>query len=307
MVDPLQALIDFEGWRRWKSADGKPNLEIKRAFQAGPDAKAKSVASRLRIDRTNKAASRSSSPSRTGGTAATEAPTAKPESPAVPGGNVPDIKVQQATPAPGNKQEETPSSAHEEGPGHTSLPNLSSEKVLGESQSGAAALHQGLLDAQKDQAEAQAEPLSSERSSGSTSSPETGTDTTPRPKGMPRVTSLASVPSEDDGMTPLAETAPAPAPSPHQARASIATDPETAGAPEMDPVTAPHLHHKLPGRILLDPELIEAGGADDGPEPKSEPSSNESSGPPIGAVPRIRKPSLASQRSEKELPPIPPA
>lgn len=42
----MQALIDFDGWRRWKGSD-----ETKRGFQTGPQAAARNVASRLRIER----------------------------------------------------------------------------------------------------------------------------------------------------------------------------------------------------------------------------------------------------------------
>jgi hypothetical protein len=45
-------LIDFDGWRRWKTNDIKD--ETKRGFQLGLDAKAKTLASRLRIERTSK-------------------------------------------------------------------------------------------------------------------------------------------------------------------------------------------------------------------------------------------------------------
>lgn len=44
----LQALIDFDGWRRWKGSDVG---EMKRGFQFGPQAAARTVASKLRIDR----------------------------------------------------------------------------------------------------------------------------------------------------------------------------------------------------------------------------------------------------------------
>ncbi|WVQ78283.1 hypothetical protein IAT38_000368 [Cryptococcus sp. DSM 104549] len=44
----MQALIDFDGWRRWKSVDTN---ETKRGFTVGPQQAAKSLASRLRIDR----------------------------------------------------------------------------------------------------------------------------------------------------------------------------------------------------------------------------------------------------------------
>ncbi|WWC90025.1 uncharacterized protein L201_004955 [Kwoniella dendrophila CBS 6074] len=46
-----QALIDFDGWRRWKSSDPKEANEMKKGFALGPQAAAKSLASRLRIER----------------------------------------------------------------------------------------------------------------------------------------------------------------------------------------------------------------------------------------------------------------
>ncbi|OCF35455.1 osomolarity two-component system, response regulator SSK1 [Kwoniella heveanensis CBS 569] len=47
----MQALIDFDGWRRWKSSDPKDANETKKGFSLGPQAAAKSLASRLRIER----------------------------------------------------------------------------------------------------------------------------------------------------------------------------------------------------------------------------------------------------------------
>ncbi|WWC69442.1 uncharacterized protein I206_103381 [Kwoniella pini CBS 10737] len=47
----MQALIDFDGWRRWKSSDPKEASEMKKGFTLGPQAAAKSLASRLRIER----------------------------------------------------------------------------------------------------------------------------------------------------------------------------------------------------------------------------------------------------------------
>ncbi|KAL1409693.1 Two-component response regulator SSK1p [Vanrija albida] len=47
----MQALIDFDGWRRWKGSDVRDPAETKMAFQIGPQANARAVASRLRIDR----------------------------------------------------------------------------------------------------------------------------------------------------------------------------------------------------------------------------------------------------------------
>lgn len=46
-----QALIDFEGWQKWKASDMRDTHDTKRAFQSGPQAAAKSLASRLHIDR----------------------------------------------------------------------------------------------------------------------------------------------------------------------------------------------------------------------------------------------------------------
>ncbi|BEI94955.1 uncharacterized protein CcaverHIS019_0705360 [Cutaneotrichosporon cavernicola] len=43
----MQALIDFDGWRRWKSSEPS---ETKLAFQTAPQAAARSVANRLRLD-----------------------------------------------------------------------------------------------------------------------------------------------------------------------------------------------------------------------------------------------------------------
>jgi len=50
----MQALIDFDGWQRWKSSDGKDGQdfsETKRGFQVGPQVAARSLAGRLKIDR----------------------------------------------------------------------------------------------------------------------------------------------------------------------------------------------------------------------------------------------------------------
>ncbi|ODO10728.1 hypothetical protein I350_01325 [Cryptococcus amylolentus CBS 6273] len=46
----MQALIDFDGWRRWKSSDAS---ETRQGFSVGPQQAAKSLASRLRIERKN--------------------------------------------------------------------------------------------------------------------------------------------------------------------------------------------------------------------------------------------------------------
>ncbi|WVR05258.1 hypothetical protein IAU60_002270 [Kwoniella sp. DSM 27419] len=53
----MQALIDFDGWRRWKGSDAN---ETKKGFSLGPQAAAKTLASRLKIERK---ATRPSSPS----------------------------------------------------------------------------------------------------------------------------------------------------------------------------------------------------------------------------------------------------
>lgn len=47
----MQALIDFDGWRRWHSSDGRDANETKRGFQVGPQQAARNLASRLRIER----------------------------------------------------------------------------------------------------------------------------------------------------------------------------------------------------------------------------------------------------------------
>ncbi|WVO20769.1 uncharacterized protein IAS62_002069 [Cryptococcus decagattii] len=47
----MQALIDFDGWRRWKSSDTKNPSETKQGFSVGPQQAARSLASRLRIER----------------------------------------------------------------------------------------------------------------------------------------------------------------------------------------------------------------------------------------------------------------
>ena len=47
----MQALIDFDGWRRWKGGDGGDQAETERGFNIGPQQAAKSLASRLKIDR----------------------------------------------------------------------------------------------------------------------------------------------------------------------------------------------------------------------------------------------------------------
>lgn len=49
-----QALIDFDGWRRWKGTDPKDSGEMKRGFSVGPQAAARNLASRLRIERGSK-------------------------------------------------------------------------------------------------------------------------------------------------------------------------------------------------------------------------------------------------------------
>jgi hypothetical protein len=61
----LQALIDFDGWRRAKSSD--PKEETRRGFQTGPQAAAKSLANRLKINPDRKA-SRQASVSSVGST-----------------------------------------------------------------------------------------------------------------------------------------------------------------------------------------------------------------------------------------------
>ncbi|KAK8869807.1 hypothetical protein IAR55_000375 [Kwoniella newhampshirensis] len=50
-LDKKIALIDFDGWRRWKSSDPKDANETKRGFTVGPQQAAKTLASRLRIER----------------------------------------------------------------------------------------------------------------------------------------------------------------------------------------------------------------------------------------------------------------
>jgi len=47
----MQALIDFDGWKRWKGADGRDSGETKRGFSIGPQQAARGVADRLRIER----------------------------------------------------------------------------------------------------------------------------------------------------------------------------------------------------------------------------------------------------------------
>ena len=51
VADAQQALIDFDGWRRWKGSDLKNAGETKRGFSIGPQAAARNLASRLRIER----------------------------------------------------------------------------------------------------------------------------------------------------------------------------------------------------------------------------------------------------------------
>ena len=47
----MKALIDFDGWRRWKGSDSRDPNETKRGFSVGPQVAARNLASRLRIDR----------------------------------------------------------------------------------------------------------------------------------------------------------------------------------------------------------------------------------------------------------------
>ena len=46
----FQALIDFDGWRRWKGSDPKEG-QTKQGFQVGPQQAARNLAGRLHIDR----------------------------------------------------------------------------------------------------------------------------------------------------------------------------------------------------------------------------------------------------------------
>ncbi|WVQ71684.1 hypothetical protein IAR50_001225 [Cryptococcus sp. DSM 104548] len=55
----MQALIDFDGWRRWKSSDAS---ETRQGFSVGPQQAAKSLANRLRIERKNPRPSNTSAP-----------------------------------------------------------------------------------------------------------------------------------------------------------------------------------------------------------------------------------------------------
>ncbi|KAK4686557.1 osomolarity two-component system, response regulator SSK1, partial [Tremellales sp. Uapishka_1] len=82
----MQALIDFDGWRRWKGSDPKDAGETKRGFQTGPQLAAKTLASRLKIERKPSRLPNLSLPS----SSASEAET--------PVGSGPEINVQVATP-----------------------------------------------------------------------------------------------------------------------------------------------------------------------------------------------------------------
>jgi len=292
----MQALIDFEGWRRWKSADGQAPrslIEAKRAFQNDTDAKAKKVASRLRIDRAGKTPRDSNV---TSPNATSEAPANNSlSSRGLATANIPDIEVQKPTPQTQDiNGAET--SAIAETAGHSTLPNDPSDTVSGVTDSGADVLHQGIEAAQRELQKDTAREIGSppvpnavspiNSSDPDTCSGETPTNATPPPPApLPRHSSST-----------------ARAPPPHLAVQSIRIDRETTEAPEGDPVDNPHLHSELPEGILLDPDTFEDGGADDGPHPSSGPSSGESSAPPLGLEEILAR---AAGQENKPLPPLP--
>ncbi|WVF72156.1 hypothetical protein IAT40_006968 [Kwoniella sp. CBS 6097] len=91
----MQALIDFDGWRRWKSSDSKDPNETKKGFSLGPQAAAKSLASRLRIERK---ASRSPAPSSPEVRVQIPTPTPEPSEETAP--PVMNLPLQSAVPLP---------------------------------------------------------------------------------------------------------------------------------------------------------------------------------------------------------------
>ena len=71
--------------------------------------------------------------------------------PVVPGANIPDIEIHNATPQAEVIGTSTPESVSAERVGHTTLPERSSNTVLGENQSGVDTLHFELEEAKKQQ------------------------------------------------------------------------------------------------------------------------------------------------------------
>jgi hypothetical protein len=320
-------LIDFDGWRRWKTSDAqgpKAALEAKRAFQTGSDAKAKSVASRLRIDRLVKT-TRTPMTSMDTTTTTPRVTTARDtlpgsNNPVVPGANIPDIEIHNPTPQAEVIGTSTPESVSSERVGHTTLPERSSNTVLGENQSGVDTLHHELVEAKKQQEDAgqsdggtpvvlPAGDVTPTPSNDMTKTPQNAINTARSTPTAEQVDS--SEPSSHSSGSTTATSRPFPphnptttvAPSPHQSIETIGTDPTTTDAPEDDPVDDPHLHSQLPNPVLVDPETIGGEGADDGPQPNSEPSSGDTD-----SGPALRGPSVSmnvSGKGDKPLPPIP--
>jgi hypothetical protein len=214
------------------------------------------------------------------------------------GADLPNIQVQKPTPL-GPDINGAAAFAAPETAGHSTLPTDSSDTVIGEANSGADVLHQGIEAAQRQLEKKTTQvpfsppqefdlqnafsPPSSESNADTFSDATTATNATPR--------QAPPLPRHSSSTTP--------APSPHVAMESIQTDPQTSEAPESNPVDNPHLHSELPGDLLLDPDV---GGADDGPAPSSEPSSGESSGPPLGLEQTLAR---ATNNDNKPLPPLP--
>ncbi|WVN86802.1 uncharacterized protein L203_101974 [Cryptococcus depauperatus CBS 7841] len=97
----MQALIDFDGWKRWKSSDIKDRSETRQGFSLGPQQAAKSIANRLKIERKN-----SHSPAQ-----------------------APQVNVQSPTPDNQEVLSETTSEALKSGP-HSMLEPMLSPKLL---------------------------------------------------------------------------------------------------------------------------------------------------------------------------------
>lgn len=96
----LQALIDFDGWRRWRGADPAASA-LEKGFGAGPDAQARALRNRLKIDRgPNRMSPKNTAalPLLPGAAAAPSAVVAAAVAPDAGPHIGPDINIQQPTP-----------------------------------------------------------------------------------------------------------------------------------------------------------------------------------------------------------------
>lgn len=307
----MQALIDFEGWKRWKSVDrgaagggggggggagggdGSAN-EAKRNMATSSNAKARAIADRLKIA-PNKPARNSSF------TPPPPPPTSKKDA-------GPQIAIEQPTPDTVDHQPDIVHSTLPNNPNHTVAPELGV--------TGAQALQQGISVAQDE--------LQDNEDKKAKAAAEQNDDSTPRvdAAGMSTLAQLAagmstmqlSSSEESHEITPqrgggggddkTIRMHPSKEGLPASASAGGATE-------EPDAFDAPDALAQQPGIAMVAPAFSakhsfnEAGEADSGPQPPSDPSSESTPG--SGGAQHVGA-ALAREAGspmEKPLPPLP--